>query len=248
MRSLQLAVLFALLATVARGDELLPITTHITSTLTGGFYSCGVGGGGFQNGALFGNSPGFAGGIDDAANSPCGAWVDQAIHVNAGLCCEVNFPHGGAFGPDLTVDWSYGNAHENISIGITGPGIPFHPNSLDQTYTFQERVKWVADVQVTASGNLYCDVTGGALFPLLGPCDFVALQDLYPPDQYPQLYTLYEWTASGHGNGMVTVQVRNGRVFSLDYSLAGVPEPSPLWLLATSAALAWLMSRRRPVA
>jgi hypothetical protein len=67
------------------------------------------------------------------------------------LCCEANFPHDGAFGPDLTVDWSYGNAYENISIGITGQDIPFHPNSLDQTYTFQERVKWIADVQVTAS-------------------------------------------------------------------------------------------------
>jgi hypothetical protein len=131
---------------------------------------------------------------------------------------------------------------------ITGPDIPFRPNSIDQTYTFQERVKWIADVQVTASGNLYCDVTGGALFPLLGPCDFVALQDLYPPDQYPQLCTLYELTASEYGNGIVTVQVTNGRVFSLDYSLTGVPEPSSLLLLATSVALAWLMSRRRPVA
>jgi hypothetical protein len=106
----------------------------------------------------------------------------------------------------------------------------------------------VADVQVTASGSLYCDVTGGALFPLLGACDFVALQDLYPPDQYPQLYTLYEWTASGYGNGTVTVQVKNGRVFSLDYSLTGVPESSSPLLLAMVAALAVLMSRRRPVA
>ena len=48
MRSLQLGVLFALLATVARGDELLPITTHITSSLTGGFYTCGVSGGDFR--------------------------------------------------------------------------------------------------------------------------------------------------------------------------------------------------------
>ena len=137
MRSLQLAVLVALLATVARGDELLPIANHKTSTLTGGSYSCGLGGGGFQNGALFGNNTGFAGDIDDSANSPCGAWVDQAIHVNAGLCCEANFPHDGAFRPDLTIDWSYGNAYENISIGITGPDIPFTPTVLTRRTPFR---------------------------------------------------------------------------------------------------------------
>jgi hypothetical protein len=54
MRLLQLVVL-ALLATAVKGDE-FPIVIHFTTTVTGGFYSCGTGGGGFQNAALFGNN------------------------------------------------------------------------------------------------------------------------------------------------------------------------------------------------
>jgi hypothetical protein len=49
---------------------------HFTTTVTGGSYRCGVGGGGSQSGGVFANNAAFGGGIDDSANSPCGLFYD----------------------------------------------------------------------------------------------------------------------------------------------------------------------------
>jgi hypothetical protein len=108
-------------------------------------------------------------------------------------------------------------------------------------------VKWSADVEGIANGNPGCDVTGGLDFGgLFAPCDFAALEALYPPDQYPGLYTLYDFAASGHGNGAVTVQVTRFGEVLMDYSLTSVPEPSSLLLLLTTAVgIAWLVHRSR---
>jgi len=243
MRSLQLFTL-ALLAMAARADE-FPIIIPFTTTVTGGGYSCGVADGGSQNARLFGNNASFFAGIDDSAGSPCGFPVDDTVHMSGGACC---LPHFGASGPWGDSLWGDANFFVDVSIGIVGPDIPFHPKSSTgfTVYTFTRAVKWTAEVDgIASSNNGNCDLTGTG-FNGYGPCDFAALEDLCPPDVCPGLYTLYDLKALGGGFGVARVTVAGSdgdfRITEVDYSLNGVPEPSTLLLLAT-AALALLVPK-----
>jgi len=216
--------------------------------LAGGYYACDTRDGGSQNVGLVSTSVvTFGGGADSVGSyfSSCLQPGDGVIRVSGGINSD-NLVYLYAAGP-WPCAYSFDGCFEGgLDVAIQGQDIFFHPGVAQ---TFRETVTWTADVGVTASGNMGCDPTGVLFAGIMAPCDFAALADAYPPDQYPQLYTLYDFGAAGSGDGTATVDVSaDGRVIDVSYELSRVPEPSTLLLLATAAGIARLVRRSRRMA